>query len=227
MGSQIYLDLTFPVSAKLTGIGFNKFLQQTFGDILIEDLWIPYFNITADVSVCKMRVHDFGCLWRYVRASMSIGGYMPPLCDPEDGHLLLDGGYVNNVPADVMHERASGPILAHDVGARFDDEPPLYDYGDYLSGWSYQLAKLVPFSRIPRVLKPEEIQLRLGSVACYSKLREVSEADYCDLIRLPQIENYGTFQFHAFEEIRQMGYQSGKSYFSEKWKVGPLGTLYK
>ena len=119
---------------------------------------------------------------------MSIGGYMPPLCDPEDGHLLLDGGYVNNVPADVMHERASGPILAHDVGARFDDEPPLYDYGDYLSGWSYQLAKLVPFSRIPRVLKPEEIQLRLGSVACYSKLREVSEADYCDLIRLPQIE---------------------------------------
>ena len=65
--SQIYLDLTFPVSAKLTGIGFNKFLQQTFGDILIEDLWIPYFNITADVSVCKMRVHDFGCLWRYVR----------------------------------------------------------------------------------------------------------------------------------------------------------------
>ena len=39
-----------------------------------------------------------GCLWRYIRASMSLSGYLPPLCDPKDGHLLLDGGYVNNLP---------------------------------------------------------------------------------------------------------------------------------
>lgn len=39
-----------------------------------------------------------GSLWRYVRASMSLAGYMPPLCDAKDGHLLLDGGYVNNLP---------------------------------------------------------------------------------------------------------------------------------
>jgi lysophospholipid hydrolase len=30
---------------------------------------------------------------------------MPPLCDPVDGHLLLDGGYVNNLPADIMHQK--------------------------------------------------------------------------------------------------------------------------
>lgn len=41
-----------------------------------------------------------GSLWRYVRASMSLSGYLPPLCDPSDGHLLLDGGYVNNLPGD-------------------------------------------------------------------------------------------------------------------------------
>lgn len=29
---------------------------------------------------------------------MSLSGYLPPLCDPKDGHLLLDGGYVNNLP---------------------------------------------------------------------------------------------------------------------------------
>jgi predicted acylesterase/phospholipase RssA len=39
-----------------------------------------------------------GGLWRYVRASMSLAGYMPPVCDVSDGHLLLDGGYVNNLP---------------------------------------------------------------------------------------------------------------------------------
>lgn len=39
-----------------------------------------------------------GCLWRYIRASMSLSGYLPPLCDPKDGHLLMDGGYINNLP---------------------------------------------------------------------------------------------------------------------------------
>lgn len=39
-----------------------------------------------------------GCLWRYVRASMSIAGVFPPICDYKDGHLLIDGCYVNNVP---------------------------------------------------------------------------------------------------------------------------------
>lgn len=33
---------------------------------------------------------------------MSLAGYMPPLCDAKDGHLLLDGGYVNNLPGKVI-----------------------------------------------------------------------------------------------------------------------------
>lgn len=46
--------------------------------------------------------HIIGSVWRYVRASMSLSGYMPPLCDPKDGHLLLDGGYVNNLPGSTL-----------------------------------------------------------------------------------------------------------------------------
>ena len=39
-----------------------------------------------------------GSLWRSIRASMSIAGALPPMVDPTDGHLLVDGCYVNNVP---------------------------------------------------------------------------------------------------------------------------------
>lgn len=42
-----------------------------------------------------------GCVWRYVRASASYTPYLPPLCDPKDGHLLVDGCYVNNVPGQI------------------------------------------------------------------------------------------------------------------------------
>lgn len=48
--------------------------------------------------LCGGAIGFLGSLWRYTRASMSLSGYMPPLCDPNDGHLLLDGGYVCNLP---------------------------------------------------------------------------------------------------------------------------------
>ena len=35
----------------------------------------------------------------------------------QDGHLLLDGGYTNNLPADIMKQRGAKHILAVDVGS--------------------------------------------------------------------------------------------------------------
>lgn len=70
------------------------------------------------VCVCVCVSRRAGSLWRYVRASMTLSGYLPPLCDPKDGHLLMDGGYINNLPgkwlpADAcprahMHRRTHG-----------------------------------------------------------------------------------------------------------------------
>lgn len=48
--------------------------------------------------MCYLNRHQLGTLWRYVRASMSVAGIFPPICDLRDGHLLLDGCYTNNVP---------------------------------------------------------------------------------------------------------------------------------
>jgi len=96
-GKQI-ADLTYPVTSMFTGHAFNKSIEDVFCNRQIEDLWIPYFCVTTDISASKMRIHMNGSCWRYVRSSMSLSGYLPPLCDPIDGHLLLDGGYVNNLP---------------------------------------------------------------------------------------------------------------------------------
>ncbi|XP_072935292.1 neuropathy target esterase sws [Epargyreus clarus] len=96
-GKQL-LDLTYPATSMFSGRQFNTTIRTTFGDVHIEDLWLPYFTVTTDISSSCMRIHRHGSLWRYIRASMSLSGYMPPLCDPVDGHLLLDGGYVNNLP---------------------------------------------------------------------------------------------------------------------------------
>ncbi|XP_026177627.1 patatin-like phospholipase domain-containing protein 7 isoform X2 [Mastacembelus armatus] len=92
------LDLTYPVTSMFSGAAFNSSISSVFRGKQIEDLWLPYFNITTDITASSMRVHTDGSLWRYVRASMCLSGYLPPLCDPKDGHLLMDGGYINNLP---------------------------------------------------------------------------------------------------------------------------------
>merc|ERR1719322_376200 len=216
---RLVMDLTWPHSAMMTGSGFNNIIEELFENTNIEDLWIPYFTITTDISVSDMKIHESGCLWRYVRSSMSLAGYMPPLCDPADGHLLLDGGYVNNLPADIMHKRGAKHILAVDVGALDDVE--LHNYGDWVSGWSILWAKLNPFASVPRILSQADIQMRLAYVSCVRQLEEVKSADYCDYIR-PPIDKYGTLQFDNYDEIREVGYYHGKTYFAGLRKAGQL-----
>lgn len=134
----------------------------------IEDLWIPYFTITTDVTASAQRMHTSGSLWRYVRASMSLAGYLPPLCDPEDGHLLLDGGYVNNLPADAMKQLGAQTVIAVDVGS--EDSNDLANYGDELSGWWALWQRIVGGRCIPNMT---ELQSRLTYVSCVRQLEQV------------------------------------------------------
>ncbi|RZF45186.1 hypothetical protein LSTR_LSTR009957 [Laodelphax striatellus] len=216
------LDLTYPVTSMFTGKDFNQTIYSTFGDTYIEDLWLPYFTVTTDISASAMRIHTHGSLWRYIRASMSLSGYMPPLCDPVDNHLLLDGGYVNNLPADVMRSQGAAHILAIDVGSQ--DDTDLTNYGDSLSGWWLLWKRFNPFTTPVKVPNLPDIQSRLAYVSCVQQLEEVKRSDYCEYIR-PPIDKYKTLQFGSFDEIKDVGFIHGQTYFAGLMKAGPPSFL--
>lgn len=54
------IDLTYPITAMFSGKGLNNEIRSILGDTQIEDLWIPYFCITTDLSASRMRVHRNG-----------------------------------------------------------------------------------------------------------------------------------------------------------------------
>lgn len=204
------LDLTYPATAMFTGAAFNHTIHEVFGERQIEDLWLPYFTVTTDITDSTMRVHTHGSLWRYIRSSMSLSGYMPPLCDPLDGHLLLDGGYVNNLPADVMREMGAETIIAIDVGSQEDID--LTNYGDTLNGWWLLWKKWNPWASPVKVPSLQEIQSRLAYVSCVKQLDQIKRSDYCTYIR-PPIDKYKTLQFGSFDEIMEVGFNHGKTLF--------------
>ncbi|XP_061173760.1 patatin-like phospholipase domain-containing protein 7 isoform X2 [Saccostrea echinata] len=218
------LDITYPVTSMFTGKAFNDSIEEVFGHRQIEDLWIPYFCITTDISNSSMKAHTHGSLWRYVRASMSLSGYLPPLCDPMDGHLLLDGGYINNLPADVMKAKGARNIFAMDVGSI--DETDLTNYGDQLSGWWLLWKRWNPWASPVKVPDMAEIQTRLAYVSGVRQLEMVKNSDFCEYIR-PPIDKYGTLQFGSFDEINEVGYNHGKTLLSGWIKGGLIDELFK
>uniref|UniRef100_A0A665X428 Patatin-like phospholipase domain containing 7b n=1 Tax=Echeneis naucrates TaxID=173247 RepID=A0A665X428_ECHNA len=221
---QKVLDLTYPVTSMFSGAAFNSSISNVFKSKQIEDLWIPYFNITTDITASAMRVHTDGSLWRYVRASMSLSGYLPPLCDPKDGHLLMDGGYINNLPADVARSMGAKVVIAIDVGSR--DETNLTNYGDSLSGWWLLWKRLNPLAKKVKVLNMAEIQTRLAYVCCVRQLESVKNSDYCEYIR-PPIDRYRTLEFGKFDEIAEVGYQHGKTVFDVWSRSGVVEKMLK
>ena len=82
----------------LAGRAFNRCIELTLGRTAIEDLWLPFFCVTTNVSKVNERVHVDGSLWRYVRGSMTLTGFLPPICDPKDQDWLIDGGYSGQRP---------------------------------------------------------------------------------------------------------------------------------
>ncbi|KTG32840.1 hypothetical protein cypCar_00006612 [Cyprinus carpio] len=243
------LDLTYPVTSMFSGASFNSSINAVFKDKQIEDLWIPYFNITTDITASTMRVHTDGSLWRYVRSSMSLSGYLPPLCDPKDGHLLMDGGYINNLPvkglwvdlsvpsmaqstefikseelADVARSMGAKVVIAIDVGSQ--DETNLTNYGDALSGWWLLWKRLNPLAEKVKVLNMTEIQARLAYVCSVRQLESVKNSDYCEYIR-PPIDRYRTLEFGKFDEINEVGYQYGKTVFDVWCRSGVVEKMMK
>uniref|UniRef100_A0A3Q3B3C6 lysophospholipase n=1 Tax=Kryptolebias marmoratus TaxID=37003 RepID=A0A3Q3B3C6_KRYMA len=218
------LDLTYPVTSMFSGASFNYSISSIFRDKQIEDLWLPYFNITTDITASSMRVHTDGSLWRYVRASMSLSGYLPPLCDPKDGHLLMDGGYINNLPADVARSMGAKVVIAIDVGSR--NETSLTNYGDYLSGWWLLWKRFNPLAEKVKVLNMAEIQTRLAYVCCVRQLELVKDSNYCEYIR-PPIDRYGTLDFGKFDEIAEVGYQHGKTLFDVWHRSGVVDCMLR
>ncbi|XP_077904941.1 patatin-like phospholipase domain-containing protein 7 isoform X10 [Ictidomys tridecemlineatus] len=216
------LDLTYPITSMFSGAGFNSSICSIFRDRQIEDLWLPYFAVTTDITASAMRVHTDGSLWRYVRASMSLSGYMPPLCDPKDGHLLMDGGYINNLPADVARSMGAKVVIAIDVGSR--DETDLTNYGDALSGWWLLWKRWNPLATKVKVLNMAEIQTRLAYVCCVRQLEMVKNSDYCECLR-PPIDRYRTLDFGKFDEICEVGYQHGRTVFDLWARSGVLEKM--
>ncbi|SCU90449.1 LAME_0E08614g1_1 [Lachancea meyersii CBS 8951] len=207
---RLLTDLTWPVTSYTTGHEFNRGIWKAFGDVRIEDFWIQYYCNSTNITESIQEIHSTGYAWRYIRASMSLAGLLPPIED--SGSMLLDGGYVDNLPVWEMKARGCNTIFAVDVGS-VDDRTQMR-YGDSLNGFWIVFNRWNPFSEYPNIPNMAEIQMRLGYVASVNALEKAKNTPGVIYAR-PPIEDYATLDFAKFEEIYQLGTAYGHDFFQE------------
>jgi NTE family protein len=101
-----------------------------------DKLPIPFRAVTTDIETGDMVVLDHGDLAEAMRASMAVPGLYAPV--PIDGHLLVDGGIVRNLPVDVARRMGGDVVIAVNIGTPLASRE---DLGDLFSV-SLQVLKI-------------------------------------------------------------------------------------
>ncbi|GFH50912.1 patatin-domain-containing protein [Chaetoceros tenuissimus] len=197
------LDLTLPIVSYFNGSRFNQGIKDCIGENTnITDLVLNYFCVSTDLNHCARVIHTKGPCWKYVRASMSLHGYLPPIA--EKGRLLVDGGYTNVVPGDILHHDFSAKaVIAVDVSKQDDND--FYEYGTSLSGLWLLLNSLNPFKETVRVQSMGDLSQRLIWVSSVNHRSEIMNS--VDLFLTPPVGEYGTLEYDKFDEIVNIGYK--------------------
>ncbi len=135
-----------------------KILDHHLTDIKIEDCKIPFAAVATDVKTGDEVELKHGSLVDAIRASVAI----PMVFSPQEigGRVLMDGGFSNPVPADIVREMGADTVIAVDVSSRWITAPDeilntrdMYSlFRNALSVIEYQIAK--------NILKGADIILR-------------------------------------------------------------------
>jgi len=214
-------DFTLPLIALFRGARVSALLQKHFGDVRIEDLPKPYFCVSSDLTTGRDFVHRTGLLWRALRASVALPGILPPVT--ENGHLLVDGGVMNNLPVDVMAAEARGPIIAVDVAGEIDLHADDERYGE---------RSLLSLIRQRMHGSPSIISILMRAGTVGSDLQRRTVREQADFLFEPPLGGIGMRDWKAFERAIAQGYAHASLEiekhgvpFSDSWTAGPAVSM--
>ena len=111
-----------------TALNNGEFVELLLGRIAapyfgikdFDELPTPFRTVAVDLLSAEQVVMRRGSLADAMRATMSLPLIFPPM--QVDGHILIDGGTMNNVPADIVKAMGADRVVAVNVGDLADRE---------------------------------------------------------------------------------------------------------
>jgi NTE family protein len=191
-------DWTLPLVSLRAGRKVSKLLHESFGERDIEDLPVPFYAVSTNLTAGALHVHERGMLWKALRASCAIPGVLPPLFG--DGQVLVDGGVIDNMPVGEMRKRLAGEIIAVDVGGNYRLESHMDE--TELPPWWQLLPEWFGVRKRPSIA---QILLRSGmvnSAATVQRRRKQTK-----LLLKPMLPGIDLLEWREFHRAIDLGYQ--------------------
>lgn len=192
-------DFTLPLVSLVSGRKVGLLLRRELGDIDIEDLPLPFFCVSSNLTTGRIAVHQEGPLWRWLRASVAIPGVLPPVF--HGGEVYVDGGAMNNLPVDVMRAKGRGPVIGVDVGMDRAFTTDL-EATEMPSVWNLFRGRHGRHKR-PNIL---QILWRTGMVnsTAATQLRRTQS----DLLLTPALESLDLLDWKSMDRAIEIGYRN-------------------
>ncbi len=190
-------DRTLPLVAMHSGHKVSQVLKRTYGEGDIEDLPLPFFCVSTDLSEGVLHVHERGPLWIALRATSAIPGVVPPVF--HERRVLVDGGVMDNLPVEEMRHRLAGDIVAVDVGGNYRIDTDLEETA--LPPWWRQIALQWRDRRYPGIGRILWRAGMVNSAATVARQRRQSS-----LLLTPDLGEIDLLGWHQFDRAIELGY---------------------
>ncbi|MEN8123394.1 MAG: patatin-like phospholipase family protein [Bacteroidota bacterium] len=109
------MDFSISSHGFIKGVKVFNEINRFIGDMLIEDLPIPFTAVATDANNQKEVVFRKGRLRDAIRASVSIPSVLEPF--NFNGVSLIDGGILNPIPLDLVKRTEGDILIAVDLNA--------------------------------------------------------------------------------------------------------------
>jgi predicted acylesterase/phospholipase RssA/CRP-like cAMP-binding protein len=202
------LDLTLPIVSLYSASATVRKMKRLFGEVCIEDLPVGFFCATTNLTRAESVVHDRGPVWLWTRTSCAIPGLAPPV--PRAGDLLVDGGLLNNLPADVMRQRCDGLVIGVDVTSGVDLRTTAAEHTQ-LSGWPQLWQRL---TRTDGAF-PSIVDI-LSRTALVGSIRDAARMEaQCDVYLQPLVEQFAMTDFQEIDALIAAGVRAADAALAE------------
>ena len=211
-------DYTLPLISLYAGRRVTRLLRTSFGEKEIEDLILPFFCITANLTTSNADVHTVGRLWRWLRASVAIPGVIPPF--NEAGEVHVDGGVIDNFPVRAMRRTGRGATIGVDI----DTGGALAAGAGVMEPWSaWQFFRRLIWKRNETLPIPSIVAILLRSALVASAARAAEDRQAADLLIVPPMTHIDLLDWTSFDAAIEVGYRTTMEAL-DKAKATPAGA---
>lgn len=211
-------DYTVPLISLFSGRRVTRLLRAAFGEKDIEDLVLSFYCMTANLTTSDADIHTVGRLWRWLRASVSIPGVMPPF--NEAGEVHVDGGVIDNFPVRAMRRLGRGVTIGIDI----DTGGALAAGAGVMEPWSaWQFFRRLIWRRNETLPIPSIVAILLRSALVASTARAAQDRAAADLLIVPPMKHIDLLDWTSFDAAIELGYRTTMETL-DKTRSLPIGA---